>query len=157
MCCRIKGSDGVCVLARAYASAFFFFSFLRAWCVVCNAFCFFARACVRVYTGTALMVIPHTHLPPPLLSLSFSPLASNIYDEEPGDDEIEYSDDEEEAEARKRAKALKGQNKRYMYVCVCVYEYIRNLCVRVRVRVRVCVCGCVCVCVCVCVYKRGAA
>ena len=117
MCCLIKGSDGVCVLARAYASAFFFF-FLRAWCVVCNAFCFFARACVRVYTGTALMVIPHTHLPPPLLSLSFSPLASNIYDEEPGDDEIEYSDDEEEAEARKRAKALKGQNKRYMYVCV---------------------------------------
>ena len=39
-------------------------------------------------------------------------VASNIFDEEPGEDEIEYSDDDEEAEARKKLKASKGQNKR---------------------------------------------
>ena len=38
--------------------------------------------------------------------------ASNIFDEEPAEDEVEYSDDEQEAEARKRLKALKGLNKR---------------------------------------------
>ena len=38
--------------------------------------------------------------------------ASNIFDEEPAEDEMEYSDDEEEAEARKKIKEKKGLNKR---------------------------------------------
>ena len=37
--------------------------------------------------------------------------ASNMFDEEPGEDEIEYSDDEEEAEAKKKLKGRKNKNR----------------------------------------------
>lgn len=63
-----------------------------------------------VQTGKAVFYLPaqSTYVMTRHLRLLKGSDASNIYDEEVGDDEVDYSDDEAEAEAKRRAKATRS-------------------------------------------------